>query len=70
MNMMATVSSRNQTLTQQTGHQSVLIKGRSPFKVIGPDLVIAPDNAETLRHLAIKATGLRILFESFSQREK
>jgi hypothetical protein len=54
--MMTTVSSRNQTLTQQAGHHPVLIKGRSPFKVIRPDLVIAPDNAETLRHLAIKAT--------------
>jgi hypothetical protein len=31
--------------------------GRSPFNVIRSDLVITPDNPETLRHLAIKATG-------------
>jgi hypothetical protein len=54
---MTTVLPKNQALTQQAEHHPVLIKGRSPFKVIRPDSWITPDNAETLRHITIKATA-------------
>ena len=61
---MTTVSPQNQALTLQATHHPLLIKGRSPFNMIRLNSVITPDNYETLRHLAIKATRRALLMSA------
>jgi len=54
---MTATSHQNQALTQQAESLPLLTKEHLPLSVGRPGSAIAPDNSETLRQIAIKATG-------------
>jgi|SRR5882757_3867685 len=54
---MTALRKQNQILNPQAGHLSLRAKGRLPFPVVRPESADTPNNSETLRQIAIKATA-------------